>query len=372
MEVAALPSGPIDDELVGLDAHEGLLTAEEHLEEFLDFGDVGRATGEDDLMDVSLLEVSVAEDLLDVLESLAEEIVVEFLKLGASDGFREVLAPEEGLDLDVNGILGGEDALGLLSLVLEPGHDRGVLDDVLTVVLLSPGSDEVLNETAIEIPATQMSITGGGQDFEDSFLGQDERDIEGAATEIVDEDIGFVFELIEVVCKGGGRGLVEDAINGETGNGAGVLDGLTLGIVEVGGDGDEDVGDLKRMEIEEYGKLASTGHCHSTFFSSLRNLLHPGQHHRINILGRENLVLAFHLDLEHGLTLTFDYLEGEALHVRLYLRIVKPTTQQVPGVQNRTVRIRMIMALGGVTEQAHIIGEGDVGGYIIVALIVGD
>jgi hypothetical protein len=42
----------------------------------------------------------------------------------------------------------------------------------------------------------------------------------------------------------GGGSLVANTEDGETGDGAGVLGGLTLGIVEVGGDGDDGVDDL--------------------------------------------------------------------------------------------------------------------------------
>ena len=51
-------------------------------------------------MDLSLIDVRVAEDLLDGVERAVEEILVEPLKPGTGKGSVEVDALEEGVDLD--------------------------------------------------------------------------------------------------------------------------------------------------------------------------------------------------------------------------------------------------------------------------------
>jgi len=105
---------------------------------------------------------------------------------------------------------------------------------------------EVIEEVCVEVLSTQVSVTGGGLDCEDTTLDVKEGDIESTTTEIVDEDIPLLLGLsgAETVGDSGGSRLVDDTENVETGNGTGVLGGLTLVVVEVGGDSDDGLLDL--------------------------------------------------------------------------------------------------------------------------------
>src|ERR1700676_3163514 len=97
-------------------------------------------------------------------------------------------------------------------------------------------------EQIVDMVATEMSVAVGGEDLIDvAFTGGDkfqDGDVEGAAAKIVN---GYVAALlfVQAVSQGCGGGLIDEAQNFEACNAAGVFRGLTLGVVEVGGNGDD-------------------------------------------------------------------------------------------------------------------------------------
>ena len=89
-----------------------------------------------------------------------------------------------------------------------------------------------------------MVVAVGGQDLDDAVSEVEQGDVERAAAQVEDEDLLLGALLVQAVGKGSGRGLVHDALDVEARDLAGVLGGLTLGIIEVGRDGDDGVRDL--------------------------------------------------------------------------------------------------------------------------------
>ena len=87
-----------------------------------------------------------------------------------------------------------------------------------------------------------MGVAVGGLHFEDAVADFENRNIEGAAAEVVDRN-GFVTLLVQAVGKRRRRRLVDDPEHFQTGDLAGVLGRLTLTVVEVGRDGDDRLGD---------------------------------------------------------------------------------------------------------------------------------
>ena len=87
-----------------------------------------------------------------------------------------------------------------------------------------------------------MSIAVGGHYFEHAVAEFQNRDVESATTKVEDDDF-FVFFGLQTVgqCRGGR--LVDDTLDFETSDFASVFSGLTLGIVEVGRNGDDGFGD---------------------------------------------------------------------------------------------------------------------------------
>ena len=82
-----------------------------------------------------------------------------------------------------------------------------------------------------------MVVAGGRLDLEHAVADLEHGHVEGAAAEVEDED-RLVGLLVEAVGQRRRGRLVDDALDVEAGDLAGVLGRLALVVVEVGGDGD--------------------------------------------------------------------------------------------------------------------------------------
>ena len=142
---------------------------------------------------------------------MSVEIVLDSSIFAFSAGFLEALERHR--------ILGEIDALIALELADDPVHDA-----------------------LVEVVAAQVRVAVGGLHLELAravhVVQLEDGDVVGTAAEIEHGDL-LVLLLVEAVGERGRRGLVDDAQHVEAGNFAGVLRGLTLGIVEVGGHGDD-------------------------------------------------------------------------------------------------------------------------------------
>ena len=96
---------------------------------------------------------------------------------------------------------------------------------------------EVLEEGVVKVLTTQVGVTSGGLDGEDTTGDVEEGDIESTTTEIEDEDVLLLLRLgVETVGDGGSGGFVDDTEDVEAGNSASVFCCETLRVVKVSGD----------------------------------------------------------------------------------------------------------------------------------------
>ena len=191
------------------------------------------------IVNLLLGEFGVLEYLFDRLHGLAEEIQVEFLEFCSGKSLGKIGTIEESFDLNLDGHLTRQRSFSLLDLSLEFTHRAKILGDILTVVLSFPDFDEMIDDSVIEIFSSEMSVSSGSLDLEDTLLNREERDIESSSSEIENENVLLSDGLlVESVSDGGGGRLVDDSENVHSGDDTGVLGGLSLRIVEVGGDGD--------------------------------------------------------------------------------------------------------------------------------------
>ncbi|SPQ20609.1 c73ff6cb-8731-470e-9cf7-86bd75ccbeed [Thermothielavioides terrestris] len=348
-----LDGGTIGNGLIRVDRLVGLLAVEVVRNELLDTGDTGRATDKHDLVDLGLVDLGIRQDAVDRLQGRAEEILAELLEASTGDGGVEVDALKERVDLNRGLSRRRQGALGTLAGSAKAAQSTGIGRQVCEMLPLEL-VDEVVHKAVVEVLTAQVGVTSSRLDLEDALLNGQERHIEGTATEIEDQDVALAINLlVETVGNGSRGGLVDDTEHVQAGNETSILGGLALRIVEVGGNSDDSVGD----GATEVG---------------LSGLAHLGQDHGRDLLGREGLLLALELDLNDGLAIALDNLEGEVLHVGLDLGIGKLAADQALGIENGVVGVHGDLVLRGIADKALGVGKGDERRGRAVTLVVGD
>ena len=205
------------------------------LDQLLDLRRTRRAADQHDLVDVRRLQSGVGERLLHRPHRPLEQFVGELLELRPRQlhlqMLRTALIRRDERQIDVGLEHRRELDLGLLRRFLQTLKGHAVLAQIDAVALLELG-DHPVDDSLIEIVAAEMRVAVGRLDLDDALAHFEDRHVERAAAEVVDDD-RLVLLLVEAVgqCRGGG--LVDDAKDVEAGDLAGVLGGLTLRVVEV-------------------------------------------------------------------------------------------------------------------------------------------
>ena len=156
-----------------------------------------------------------------------------------------------------------------------------------------------------------MGVTSRCLDFEDAIVNGQKRDIEGSSSKIVDNDLTFVTGAVKTVRDSGGRWLVHDSKDVQTGNGAGILSSLPLVVVEVCWYGDDGVDHL-------FSEVA------------LCDFLHLSKYHCGDFLGGEGPVLSLDRDGDCGLVILVGDSKREVLDVTLYVFVREFASNESP------------------------------------------
>ena len=207
------------------------------------------------------------------------------------------------------------------------------IDAVLLLELIG----EIFDEARVEILAAEERVAIGRLHLEHAVADFEDRDVEGAAAEIVDGDDAGAF-LVEAIGERRRGRLVDDAQNLKAGDLAGVLGRLTLGVVEIGGDGD----DRLRHRLAEIG---------------LGGFLHLLQDEGGNLRGR--ILLAVGLDPGVAVGGPNDLVRDET-HVLFGHRVVEGAPDQALDGEKRALRIGDALALGGLADETlAVVRKGD-------------
>jgi len=173
--------------------------------------------------------------LFDGLHGLTEEIKVKFLELGTGKCLGEVISVLEGLDLKTGRLLRGKGTFRLFYLALELAQrtkvSRHICASFLLVLL-----DKVFNDAVVKVLATEMGITSSSQDLKDTLVNREKRNVECAASKIIDDDSGFgLARFVKAVGDSSSGRFVNDTKDLQTGDGSSVFGCLALSVIEVCG-----------------------------------------------------------------------------------------------------------------------------------------
>ena len=117
---------------------------------------------------------------------------------------------------------------------------------------------KVGSDQRIEVVSAQGHVTRRGLHLEDAPGQLEHRYVEGAATQVID-GVGALLAFVQTVGHGGGGGFVDETQHVQSGQPGRILGGLALGIVEIGGHGDD--GACQRVLVDvERGQCAITQH----------------------------------------------------------------------------------------------------------------
>mmetsp|Transcript_13399 Transcript_13399/g.16553 ORF Transcript_13399/g.16553 Transcript_13399/m.16553 type:complete len:285 (-) Transcript_13399:103-957(-) len=244
---------------------------------------------------------------------------------------------------------GTQGALGLFHLSAQLLDGTLVLGHVLPMLLLED-LHEVLHHTLIKILSSQVGVAIGGHHFEDSVVDGQQGHIEGATAKVVHQNV-LLGLLIQAIGDGCSRGLVDDTKHIHASNGASVLGGLTLRIVEVGRNGHD-------------------GMFHFLAQVVFSGLLHLGEHHGRDLLRGHDLVLTLHLDADHWLGALVNDCIRQELDVLLHGGVFESTSNQTFDVEEGLCWVDGGLILGCFANQSLIISEGHIRRGDSISLIV--
>ncbi|CAI08838.1 putative NAD-specific glutamate dehydrogenase encoded in antisense gene pair with dnaKJ [Aromatoleum aromaticum EbN1] len=305
--------------------------AEELLDLLLHLRHPALAADQDHVVDVVDLQAGILQCDAARFDCALHQIFDERFEFGARDLHCEVLRTRR-IGGDVGQVHFGLLArrqfdLRLLGRFLQALQREHVLLQVDALFLLELG-DDVVDQALVEVLAAEESVAVRREHFELVFavdVGDfDDGDIEGAAAEVINRDLRVARLLVHAERERCGGRLVDDALDLEPCDAAGVLGRLALAVVEVGRHRDDGFGDFLAEVV-------------------LGSLLHLAQHFGGDL--RRGDFLAAHFDPRVAVVGLADRI-GHQVDVLLYFLLFEAAADQALDGEQRVLRVRDRLALG--------------------------
>ena len=313
------------------------ILAEELFDLLLHLRHTGHTTDQNDVVDIGNLDAGVLDRDAARLDGLGDQSFHQRLQLGAGDlqvqvnrcavGHRDVRL------VDFSLLRRRQFDLGALGRCLDALQSNRVLAQIGTVDLLELVQD-VVDDVLVEVFAAEEGIAVGGQHFKLFFaidIGDfNDRDVERTAAQVVNGNLTIaLFRLVQAEGQRSCSRFVDDALDVQTGDTAGIFGCLALCVVEV---------------------CRHRDHGFGNFFAEVvfGSLLHLAQHFCGDLWRRQFLiahtdpciaVVGFENPVRH---------QGDVL---LYFFFVELAADQTLGCVQRVLWIGYCLALGRGTDQ---------------------
>ncbi|GIX66395.1 NAD-specific glutamate dehydrogenase [Babesia caballi] len=317
----------------------GRVLPEDPLHNVPDTRHAGHAAHQNDVTEVLSADSSVLQTLFARVDRALEQVVTNLLQLRTRQLELHVLRPRHvGRDerqVDLRLRLARQLHLRRLRRLAQPLQRQLVVGQVDPLLLLELGN-QVLQDPLVKVLAAQRRVPVGRLDLEDASQYLQDRDVKGAATQVVDRD-GLAVVLLQPEGQRRRRRLVDDPQHVQPRDLPRVLGRLALRVVEVG-----------RHRDHRLGHLSSQ--------MRLRRFPHLREHARADLAGR--VLLALRLDPRVAVGRPHDFVRQRLLLLLGHF-VVKAPPDEPLGREHRVLRVRHCLSLRDHAHQAlPVVGEG--------------
>merc|ERR1712232_631977 len=168
--------------------------------------------------------------------------------------------------------------------------------------------EEMPRDPPIEIYTTKMRIASCGNNLKDTVIESQNGNVQGAAAQIIYDDILLRF-LVESICDRCGSRVIDNPQHGQTSDGAGIFCRLPLRIAEMRGHSQNSLAYLPPQVVFSCILQASDDHCQHFFW-------------------RHHFVVATHVHTNCWLAMVFDDIEWQRRDLFLHHSVRKSSTRK--------------------------------------------
>lgn len=228
---------------------------------------------------------------------------------------------------------------------------------------------EVLDESIVDVTASEVVVVGGAEDLELALGEGDDRDGESGVADVDKGDMARVFGLRKVglgdsVSESSGSGVVDEAEDVEVGDGSSIEEGASLDVGVPSRDGDHDVAhadlELSRSDVSQLSEI----HADDLGIRELVGFVEvPDLDRRTTLIRRgygHDGVSGTHLDTDGSININ-ELRVDEFLFKLEDLLVVQSSSDAALKAADGVFEVGGFLRLGSLSDRANLGAKGDQG-----------